>query len=141
MQAQTEKLKGELLFELHGKTVTTPIKEISPNGVRLEMNDVGEVKGKYNAARMETVNVLVKTDGTNEWETKAIENTKEGDMVVVWGNGKGRSTGPTTASWEGEVHAMTMSPRLSWLNNTTSWVEGSGDRAKGEYSAKVYAKK
>ncbi len=141
MQAQTEKMKGELLFELHGKTVTTTIKDISPNGVKLEMNDTGEVKGKYNAMHRETVNVLIKTDGTNEWETKAIENTKDGDMVVAWGSGKGRSTGPTTASWEGEMHYMTMSPRLAWLNNTTAWIEGSGDMAKGEHQGKIYAKK
>lgn len=141
MQAQTTKMKGELLFELKGKTVTRTIKDISPNGVKIEMNDTGEIKGKYNAAHIETVNVLLKTDGTNEWETKAIDTTKEGDMIVSWGSGKGRSTGPGTASWEGEMHYMTQSPRLASLNNTTAWIEGSGNMATGEHQGKIYAKK
>ncbi len=141
MQAQTTKMKGELLYELKGKTVTRTIKEISPNGIKIEMNDTGEIKGKYNAAHIETVNVTLKTDGTSEWETKAIDTTKEGDMIVSWGSGKGKSTGPGTSSWDGELHYMTQSPRLASLNNTTAWIEGSGNMNSGEYQGKAYAKK
>ncbi len=141
MQAQVEKTKGELLSELRAKVVTTTIKELSPNGIRLEINGMGEVKGKLDRDHMETANLLVKLDGTFEWETKSIETTKEGDMIVAWGGGKGRPTGPTTSSWEGEVQYMTQSPRLSWINNTSALVEGTWDRAAGEYQGKAYAKK
>ncbi len=125
---------------MHRKAVSTTIKEVSPAGVRLEVNDRGEVKGKYHAVHINTVNVLVKPDGTNEWESKAIETTKEGDMVVLWGSGKGPAAYLGADSWEGEVHYMTTSPRLAWLNNTTAWVEGTGNGATGECQGKVYAR-
>ena len=133
--------KGELLLEVQGKTITRTIKELSPLGVKIEMNDEGQTTGKYNAAHMETVTVFLKTDGTNEWETKGIQTTRDGDFVVVAGRGTGRSTGPTTATWQGDVHFMTQSPKLAWLNTTKGWVEGTGDMAAGTFHGKVYAKK
>ncbi len=133
--------KGELLYELHAKNVSTTIKDISPNGIQLEMNDRGEFSGKLHGNHIDTVNVNQKTDGTNEWQLKSIMNTKDGDTVVVWGSGKGRMSGPTTGNWEGELHFMTQSPKLSWLNNSTGWAEGQGNMATGESHGKIYAKK
>ncbi len=141
MQAQVEKTKGELKGEFHGKRITTTFKEISPNGVRFDNNDEGEYKeGQFHFRYMQTISVLQKPDGTGEWESKGVSTTREGDTVVYWGNGKARSTGENTASWEGELHRMTTSPRLSALNNTTLWVEAKGNMATGEYSGKGYAK-
>jgi len=50
-------------------------------------------------------------------------------------------SGPTTGNWEGELHFMTQSPKLSWLNNSTGWAEGQGNMATGESHGKIYAKK
>ncbi len=141
MQAQTLTSKGELLLELTGKTVTRTVKEITPHGVRLQMNDEGQTTGKYNAGVINTVNVFLKTDGTHEWESKGIQTTRDGDFVVVSGRGTGRMANPTTGTWQGEVAFMTQSPKLAWLNNTKGWIEGSGDVAQGTYQGKVYAKK
>ncbi len=141
MQAQVERTKGELKGEFHGKRITATIKEVSPNGVRIDNNDEGEYKeGKFDFRYMQTNSVLLKPDGTAEWESKGISNTKEGDTVVYWGKGTAHSTGQNNASWEGELHRMTTSPRLSALNNTTLWVEAKGNMATGEYSGKAYAK-
>ncbi len=140
MQAQMQ--KGELLGEVRGKMLGTTIKEITPHGIRLEINDTGQVSGtKYNANHMETVTVFQRIDGSSDWESKGIQTTREGDMIVVSGRGKGKSTSPTTSTWDGDVVFMTQSPRLSWLNTTKGWVEGSGNLATGEFTGKVYAKK
>src|SRR5437773_2133026 len=40
-----------------------------------------------------------------------------------------------------ELHFMTQSPKLSWLNNSTGWAEGQGNMATGESHGKIYAKK
>jgi hypothetical protein len=141
MQAQSQMQKGELLYEVKSKNVTTTIKDIGANGIQLEMNDHGEVSGKFHGSHIDTVSVNVKTDGSNEWSVKSIMNTKDGDMVVVWGGGKGQATGAQSANWSGEVHFMTQAPKLSWLNNTSGWVEGQGNMATGESHAKIYAKK
>ena len=138
MQAQMT--KGELLYELKSKNNTTTIKDIGPNGIQLEMNGTGEFNGKLHGGLLDTVSVNMKTDGSNEWQVKSILNTKDGDMVVVWGGGKGQMSGPTTGTWSGELHFMTQSPKLSYLNNTTGWVEGQGNMATRESSAKVYTK-
>ena len=141
MSTQPPAVKGELIGEVRGKSTTTTIKEISPAGVRMEVNDQGEVKGRYNASHMETVSIWLKPDGTNEWENKGIQATREGDFIVVTGKGRGKSTGPTTGSWEGDITFMTQSKSLAWLNTTRGWVEGTGNNATGEFHGKVYAKK
>ena len=138
MQAQVEKAKGELIGEFRNRIVTTTVKEVSPDGVRLEVNIEGEIKGKLNAISIDTTNVLFKTDGTYEYETKSVATTMEGDTVVLWGNGTGRSTSPMTASFEGEVHYMTQSPGLAWLNNTSARTEGTVDRMSREIQGKAY---
>ncbi len=135
---ESQKMKGELLLEWHGKLVTTTVKEISPSGVTLAYNSQDKITGKFNATGFSTVTVWLKTDGTSEWENKGIGTTNEGDFIAGWGKGTGKNTGPTTQTWEGEVHFMSQSPKLSWLNNVKGWVEGSGDSATGESHAKVF---
>ena len=140
MQTQVEKTKGELIGEFHNKMITTTVKELSPTGVRMEVNIEGEIKGKLNARSIDTTNVLFKTDGTYDYETKSVATTIEGDTVVLWGSGTGRSTGPMTASFEGEVHYMTQAPRLDWLNNATARTEGTVDRMSREIQGRAYKK-
>ena len=125
-------------MEVHDKSVTTTVRDISESGIKLEQNSTSEVKGKVNAMGMSTVSYTLKTDGSNEWQIKGVVNTKEGDFVAVWGGGTGKATGPTTATWNGKLHFMSTSPKLSWLNKVEGWVEGSGDQAKGESWGKFY---
>lgn len=129
-----------MLGELKEKTQSTIIKEFAADGAMIQYNSMGEFKGqKYHATHMETVDVKVKNDGTNEWETRAIEMTKEGDVVMITGKGTGRQDKGMEGTFSGEIMYMTNSPRLSWLNNTKGWVEGmtKGDEA----TIKVYTEK
>ena len=141
--AQTQFLnkKGELIGELRGKTVTTTVKAISPFGVNLSSNGTGQFTGKYAAAQTETIAVYLNRDGSIQYEVKAIQNTMDGDMVVLTSRGHGKSAGPTSVALEGEVVFMTQSTKLAWLNTTKGWAEGSFNNATGEYSAKFYAQK
>lgn len=128
-------------MEVHDKSVTTTVRDISESGIKLELNSTSQAKGRVNAMGMNTVNITQKTDGSNEWELKGIMNTMEGGFFAVWGSGTGKATGPTTAAWTGEVHFMSKDPKLAWLNNVKGWAEGSGDNAKGEAWGKIYEKK
>jgi hypothetical protein len=78
----------------------------------------------------------MKTDGTNEWESRSIEMTKEGDVIMMWGKGTGKQN-----NFMGEVTIMTNSPRLSWLNNTKAIVEGMIDMKSNEATVKVWSEK
>ncbi len=125
-----------MLAEIKEKTNAIIIKEFSQDGAMIQYNSTGEVKGKYHANHVETTDVKMKIDGTNEWETKAIEMTKEGDVVMVTGKGTGQQN-----TFMGEVTYMTNSPRLSWLNNTKAKVEGITDMKNNEATIKVWAEK
>ena|SRR5438477_10171464 len=137
----SQKTKGEEVLEVKSKTVTTTVKDISPSGVTIELNSDSLVKGKFSAQGFATTTVVMKTDGTSTWENKGILTTHEGDFVAIWGKGTGKSTGPTSQAWEGELHAMSQSPKLAWLNSAKLWSEGKGDRSKNESVAKIYQTK
>ena|ERR1700676_3188816 len=141
VQAQVQNKKGELIGEVRGKSVTTTIKEVSPFGVRFSTNGTGQFTGKYTASQMETVNVSLNLDGSSSYESKALQNTLEGDFIVITTRGTGRSTGPTTVAFEGDAVFMTQSKKLAWLNTSKGWIEGSTNNATGEYSIKFYTQK
>src|ERR1017187_367329 len=92
--AQVQNHKGDFIGEARGKSVTTTIKEVSPLGVKIVTNGTAQFTGKYTASQMETVNVSMNRDGTSQFDMKAIQNTLEGDFVVIASRGSGKSTGP-----------------------------------------------
>jgi hypothetical protein len=128
--------KKDMIAEIKERTNAVIIKEFSPDGAMIEYNSSGEVKGKYHANHLETADVKMKMDGTNEWEMRAIEMTKEGDVVMITGKGTGQQN-----NFTGEFTYMTNSPRLSWLNNTKARVEGSTDMKNNEATLRVWPEK
>lgn len=142
MQTQTQTQQtGELLGEIRGKTVSRSIKEITPLGVRLEINNEGKFAGgKYVANHIETVNVFQGLDGSLQWETKGLDMTTEGETVVISGRGTGKATGPSTIWAEGEAVYMTQSPRLAFLNTTKARLEVTANNQTGEFEIKVYSR-
>ena len=127
----------EMLAEIKEKTDAVIIKEFSPDGAMIQYNSSGEAKGaKYHANHVETTDVKMKMDGTNEWESRSIETTKDGDVVMMTGKGTGQMN-----NFSGEVTYMTNSPRLSWLNNTKAHVEGMTDIKNNEATIRVWSEK
>jgi len=139
MQAQEQIEKGTLLGEDRVKATPMTIKEVTPFGIRIEYNNVGEFKGVYNANVNDTVTGFLKNDGTIDWEVKGLQYTKEGDLVIFTGHGTGKVTGPTTNKGEAEIVFVTQSPKLSWLNNRKWRVDVTGDMATGESLGKFFA--
>jgi hypothetical protein len=135
------KTKGDLILQTLGKTVTTTVRDISPAGIKLEFNSEVRTTGRVKAKGLGTLSVWQKTDGTSEWENKGVLTTTQGDLIAAWGKGTGKSTSPTTTAWEGDLHFMSQSPRLSWLNNMECWTEGTADQTKGVSRGKVYQQK
>ena len=126
-----------MLAEIKEKTNAVVIKEFSPDGVAtIQYNSSGEVKGKYHANHVETTDVKMKMDGKNEWETRALEMTKEGDVIMLTGKGTGQQN-----NFMGEFTYMTNSAKLSWLNNTKATVEGTTDMKNNEATIKIYPEK
>ncbi len=131
-------VKGDLIVEQRGRRVSLSIRDITPDGVNLELNFEGQSKGKVEGRYYGTSNLVQKIDKTIELDTKIIETTHDGEMLVYYGKGHGKMTGPDGTSWQAEVQFMTMSPKYSWLNGKKALVEGVTNIPKGEMQAKIY---
>jgi len=139
---QTEKAvkQGEPMAQVQEKVLSRTIKEITPFGVRIELNLEGRVSGEmYTAQHTETVSLFQKTDGTFESEAKAIEVTKEGDVLVISYRGTGKQTGLTTLWGESEGIIMTQTKRLEELNGSRIRTEVTAEYATGDVQVKYYA--
>jgi hypothetical protein len=112
--------------------VTTTIRDITPEGVKMEINYQGKISGKFAGMTTGTTTVIAKPDGSSTWEDKLMGMTEKGDMFVAWGKGTGKMTTPGVTTWEGESQTMSQSPSLSWLNNMKFKGTGTADLAKGE---------
>ena len=140
METQYAEAKEELLGEVKEKTTTITVRDFTPAGARVEYNQQGEVKGRYNAMHIETVTVLFKPDGTAEYESRGIDSTSDGDTILLTAKGKGKGETPTEISFEGETTFQTASKKLAWLNNVKARHKGTGNSVTGEASYSVYSK-
>jgi hypothetical protein len=132
--------KRDLFVEIKEKSTANIIQEFSQDGARYQLNSAGEIKGKFSATYNETADVVQRMDGSNSWNVRGMAMTKEGDVVMVSGSGTGRITpGSTHGTVQGECTFMTMSPNLSWLNNTKGQVEGTTNLRNGDTDIKVYS--
>jgi hypothetical protein len=63
-----EKENCEEILEIRDKTSVVIIKEVMKDSLKSQFNSVGKTSGKYSAAHTETVYILQRMDGTNEFE-------------------------------------------------------------------------
>jgi len=131
----------EFLGELAEKTTSVTIKEFTPEGVRISYNLQGTIRGQYDADHMETVDAMFKPDGSYEFESRGLDATNDGDLILIQAKGTGKQVSPTSVHAEGEATYMTQSKNLAWLNTAKGRFEGTYNTATGEFSAKVFAQK
>ncbi len=130
--------KRQLLSNFRGKIASIVIKEFTPQGVRAEVSGQGTVSGKYSAIHVETDNILLKPDGTREGEVRAVEFTKDGDVILITGKLTGRVVDQVRRVFEAEVTYQTRSKKLAWLNSTRGLAELQANLATGSTSGKTY---
>src|SRR5438094_2800764 len=131
----------EFLGELAEKTTSVTLREFTPDGVRISYNLQGKIRGQYDADHMETVDAIFKPDGTYEFESLGMDQTVDGDMLLIKGKGTGRQLSPTSVQAEGVATFMTQSKNLGWLNSAKARFEGTYTTTTGEFIAKVFAQK
>ncbi len=122
---------GEKLWEGKAKTTGMTIKNVNGEGMTFEHTWMAPVKGLGKAAGLDgsimfTENVLVSPVGIANSTGNGIFNTASGDTAVMKsaGSGKGEGNkGMGLSIW----NFMTMSPKLTWLNQTLAVVVQEGD--------------
>jgi hypothetical protein len=139
MQTEEMSNKSEAMAKIQEKILSRTIKEITPFGVRIELNLEGHISGDlYTGQHMETVTLFQKTDGTFESEARAIESTKDGDVFVISYKGTGKQTGLTTMWGESVGIIMTRSKKFAQLNNARFRAEVNADVSTGDVQVSCY---
>jgi hypothetical protein len=138
MESQPAETKEELLLELKAKNTTRTVKDFSPEGIRLEDNFEGESTGVYNARHYGTITVLIRPDGTNEYEVRQIDTTGDGETILLYFKGKSVRETPTHNMFVGTNTFQTPSKSLAWLNGIKARHEGEYNPVTGIETLRVY---
>src|SRR5438132_1334091 len=101
----------EFLGELAEKTTSVTLREFTPDGVRISYNLQGKIRGQYDADHMETVDAIFKPDGTYEFESLGMDQTVDGEMLLIKGKGTGRQVSPTSVQAEDVEREQHEGPR------------------------------
>ena len=134
-------MTDELLYEARERTTTATVREFTPEGARVSYNMQGEAKGKYNATRIESVDVLLRPDGTAEFEGRIIEMTTDGETILIPLKGTGKMVSPTEMQVQGTESFMTGSKKYAWLNTARGRFEGALNPLTGEVVVKGFTSK
>lgn len=129
------------MYEARAKITTVTVKEFTPEGARLSFNLQGEVKGKYNAARVETIDALIRPDGTAEFEGRMVDTTAEGEAILVPMKGSMKPVSPTMLQVQGTESFVTASKKYAWLNSAKARFEATINPQTGEVLAKGFETK
>lgn len=104
---------GELIYEQKAKITTITVNEFTPDGVRLQQNIQGTVKGKVNGIIFMTSTQLWKPDGTRVGEGRGVITTADGERVLITWGGRGSGSSISKCIGKGELTFQTSSTKLS----------------------------
>ncbi len=134
-------MEKELLFEGKEKTMAINLKDITQEGVKLDIMVSGKVSGKVKGMIMTTHSSLMKPDGTGSADVKSMIFS-EGEGIMIMGKANGRMVDPAPIQKiEENLTFMTTSKKYAYLNTTKGMADASYNLATGEYTFKVYAMK
>jgi hypothetical protein len=137
---------GEKLFEEKGKVTWQAIKSITGEGVTMEANIVGDIKGfgrgrALDGGYMATA-VVTQEGALVIGNFQGVLSTKAGETVTFKGSGRGKgaltkgkggfSRGANLATFK------TDSPKLSWMNSIIAFWEVTADPKTLEFSGVAY---
>ena len=134
-------MKGVFLVNVKQKITSITIEVFSQDGVKLQYNAIGEITGKYSGRHLETIDVLRRQDGSNRWESRIVQTTIDGDVILILAKGIGKQDTPTTVRFQGEGTIMTQSRKFSELNSMKCWIEGTNDLENDEVDFTIYTMK
>ncbi len=122
---------GEKLWEGKAKTMSMTVKGANAEGVMFEFTWMAQLKGSGKANGVDcnilfTANVVVSPVGIASFTGSGVFNTINGDTATIKGSGSGKGEG-TNGKGVGIWSFSTLSPKLSWMNQTLAVVSQEGD--------------
>ena len=124
--------KEEYTVEVKQKMTLITIKEFLKDGAKIQSNAIRGVAGKYTGRHLETIDILQKQDGSNQWESRIIQTPIDGDVITIAANGTGKQDNPSLLRFQGEETIRTQSKKFGSLNSAKCQIEGTNDLENNE---------
>jgi hypothetical protein len=133
---------GEKLWEGKRKSQTTMLKSVEADGVWIMATWTAQLMGMGKAKGIDgqvtfTGKIKMGSNGAGISQGQGIFGTMTGDMAVVKGYGYGKPVMDKAKS-VGIWTFMSMSPKLSWVNDTLALVTLEGDLQWMEFNVTVW---
>ena len=116
-------------------------KAIPAEGLRLNWNFRGELKGKISGKMVGSNYSLVRGDHVTIGNIQAVLTTPEGDRIGIHADGFSNPApqGSTVVQYRESVTFHTASPKYAWVNHVLCWATGTIDLATGKVVMKGFS--
>jgi len=88
--------KRDFLVDVKQKITSITIEGFLQDGVKIQYNAMGKITGRYFGRHLETIDILRRQDGSNQWESRIIQTTTDGDVILILAKGIGKQDTLTT---------------------------------------------
>ncbi|MGE0824028.1 MAG: hypothetical protein AB7G75_14480 [Candidatus Binatia bacterium] len=131
---------GEVLSDYSGKITSVkvlPFDNAEP-GVKYEVTQVGEFRGRLSCQGMGSNYVQVAPDGTSTTKFYGVFTTPDGETLLMESGGMGVPLGAGRVKFRTTVTLKSAAAKLTWVNTTPIAFEGEGDFSTMEVKGTLY---
>lgn len=131
---------GEVLSDYSGKITSVKVLPFdnAGQGVRYEVTQVGEFRGRLSCQGMGSNYVHVAADGTSTTKFYGVFTTPEGETLLMESGGMGVPLGAGRVKFRTTVTLKSTAAKLAWVNTTPIAFEGEGDFSTMEVRGTLY---
>ncbi len=132
---------GEKLSEYRGKITSVKVLpfEHGGQGVRYEVTQVGEFRGRLSCQGMGSNYVHVAADGTSTTKFYGVFTTPAGETILMESGGMGVPLGSGRVKFRTTATLKSTAAAWAWVNTTPTAFEGEGDFSTMEVRGTLYA--
>jgi hypothetical protein len=131
---------GKVLSEYSGKITSVKVLPFdnAGQGVRYEVTQVGEFRGRLSCQGIGSNYVQVAADGTSTTKFYGVFTTPAGETILMESGGMGVPLGTGRVKFRTTVTLKSTAAALAWVNSTPIAFEGEGDFSTMEVRGTLY---
>jgi len=131
---------GEVMGDYSGKITSVKVLPFdnAGQGVKYEVTQVAEVRGRLSCKGMGSNYVQVAADGTSTTKFYGIFTTPDGETLLMESGGMGVPLGSGRVKFRTTVTLKSSAAKLAWVNTAPIAFEGEGDFSTMEVNGTLY---
>jgi hypothetical protein len=131
---------GEVLSNYSGKITSVKVLpfDSSGQGVKYEVTQVGEFRGRLSCQGMGSNYVQVVADGTSTTKFYGVFTTPDGETLLMESGGMGVPLSAGRVKFRTTVTLKSTATKLAWVNTTPIAFEGEGNFSTMEVTGTLY---